>query len=62
LRTGRECAGGRTFWTASYGAPSCRGAHCGDAKGRAMRVLLWIIGIIFLIGLAVVFGLFGLIF
>lgn len=31
-------------------------------KEAVMRVLLWIIAIIFLIGLAVVFGLFNLIF
>lgn len=32
------------------------------AKESAMRVLLWIIAIIFLIGLLVVFGIFDLIF
>ena len=51
-------------------APTCTAAPAGHAPNianfgpeiRAMKIILWLVAIVFLIGLAVVFGLGSLIF
>jgi hypothetical protein len=66
MRRGRAAEAGPHEPSApSYATAAAAGGYTGRAnppEGISMKVILWIIAIIFLIGLAVVLGIGGLIF